>query len=84
MTMIDQKDSRGFEEMMQQNPCDSCESFCCKFLLIPHPAPITLMDIDYIKYMLGFPNITMILPKDGQWKIMVEQECIHFNKDLMY
>lgn len=77
----DKKDKIGFEEIMRQNPCDDCESYCCKFLLIPHPAPRKLMDIDYLKYMLGFNKIAMLLSKDGQWKAMVEVDCIHFDKD---
>ena len=33
------------------------------------------MDLDYIRYMLGFPSVQMVLTREGQWRILVEQEC---------
>lgn len=33
------------------------------------------MEMDYIRYMLGFPAIKMILRKDGNWQVKVEQNC---------
>ena len=33
------------------------------------------MEMDYIRYMLGFPTIKMILRNDGVWQVKVEQSC---------
>lgn len=69
----------NFEELKLGNPCQNCEAPCCKMLLIPYQTPNTFMELDYIKYMLGFPGINMILHKNGTWQVQVEQTCTHLN-----
>jgi len=66
---------RNFPEVVEENPCIGCSAPCCRILLIPHPTPATLMDLDYIRYMLGFQGVRMILTREGQWRILVEQQC---------
>ena len=36
---------------------------------------MTFMDLDYIKYMLGFPGVKMVLYPNGTWQIKLEQNC---------
>ena len=71
----------GFEQFKLANPCQSCEAPCCKMLLIPYQTPNTFMDLDYVKYMLGFPGINMILYQNGTWQVQVEQNCRHLNTE---
>lgn len=71
--------SVGFDKIKKANPCKSCEAPCCKMLLIPYQPPKTFMDLDYIKYMLGFSGINMILYHNGTWQVQVEQNCDHLN-----
>ena len=33
------------------------------------------MDLDYIRYMVGFQGVEMILTREGQWRIAIEQTC---------
>lgn len=75
------KNGTGFDQLKSANPCHKCEAPCCKMLLIPYPTPNTFMDLDYIKYMLGFPKINMILHKSGSWQVQVEQNCTHLNPE---
>ena len=66
---------KNFFEKAEANPCLDCVAPCCRMLLIPHPTPGTFMDLDYIRYMLGFPSVRMILNSDGSWQVQVEQSC---------
>jgi hypothetical protein len=68
--------SKNFFEKAEENPCSGCSVPCCSMLLIPHPTPTTFMDIDYIRYMVGFPTVQMILSSNGQWQVLIEQTCL--------
>lgn len=72
---------KNFFEKAAENPCDGCPAPCCQLLLIPHPAPNTYMDLDYILYMLGFPTVRMMLNSDGQWHVLIEQPCRLFDQE---
>ena len=65
----------GFLEAAAGNPCSACAAPCCRMLLIPHPTPGTFMDLDYIRYMLGFPSVEMILNRDGSWQVSIDSVC---------
>lgn len=65
----------NFFEKAQENPCARCSAPCCRMVVIPHPAPTTFMDLDYILYMLGFPAIQMLLSRDGSWQVAIETTC---------
>jgi hypothetical protein len=75
MADVDLVRDQTFPEIVAENPCIGCSAPCCRILLIPHPTPATLMDLDYIRYMLGFQGVQMILTREGQWRILVEQQC---------
>jgi hypothetical protein len=68
-------DARSFHEAAGGNPCIGCSAPCCRMLLIPHPTPNTFMDLDYIRYMLGFGRVEMVLGSDGAWQVRVEDVC---------
>jgi hypothetical protein len=65
---------KNFFEFVQE-PCRGCSAPCCKMVLINYPAPSTIMEMDYIRFMLGFPSIKMVLHQDGRWQVKVEQNC---------
>jgi hypothetical protein len=67
--------TQSYFERSEENPCRDCSAPCCRMVLIPHPTPTTFMDLDYIRYMVGFQSVKMILTSDGQWQVMVEQPC---------
>ncbi|MCI0526529.1 MAG: YkgJ family cysteine cluster protein [Nitrospira sp.] len=73
-TTISARDKNFFEKA-EENPCTGCSAPCCRMLLIPHPTPATYMDLDYIRYMVGFHHVQMILTSDGHWQVLVQQTC---------
>jgi Fe-S-cluster containining protein len=66
---------KNFFDKSEENPCIGCSAPCCRILLIPHPVPATFMDLDYIRYMVGFQSVKMVLNKDGTWHVLLEQNC---------
>lgn len=68
-------ESKNFFEKAEEQPCQECHAHCCRMLLIPHPTPTTFMDLDYIRYMIGFQNVGVILNSNGQWQVFVEEDC---------
>lgn len=73
--------SKTFFQIAESNPCTGCSAPCCRMLLIPHPTPVNYMDLDYILYMLGFPNIEIVLSQSGQWQVLVNQVCTMLDQE---
>jgi len=67
--------AKSFFDVVKDEPCQGCSAPCCRMLLINYPAPTTFMEMDYIRFMLGFPLVKMILRNDGVWQVKVEQNC---------
>jgi len=67
--------SASFADTARGNPCEGCAAPCCRMLLIPHPTPTTFMDLDYIRYMLGFPRVGMVINRDGTWQVTIDEVC---------
>jgi hypothetical protein len=70
----------SFDEYKDKNPCGGCSSPCCKNLLIVHKVPVTWMDLDYIRYLLNFPKIQVTISKKGEWGILIDMSCNHFDQ----
>lgn len=73
--------SRNFSEIAEENICATCSAPCCRVLLVPHPTPATFMDLDYIRYVVGFHNSQMILNSDGRWQLLIEENCRMLDPD---
>lgn len=69
------RNARQFTEMAEANPCDGCSAPCCRIVLTPHPTPQTFNDLDYIRYLLGFPGIELIVARDGTWQQLSHRTC---------
>ena len=69
-----------FNDFNETDPCEECNAPCCKYLLIPYKTPSTWMDMDFIKYLLNFPDVKLTVSKKGTWNIMIEQNCIHLDE----
>jgi hypothetical protein len=65
----------NFIDSAQGSPCEGCSAPCCRLLLIPHPVPKTFMDLDYLRYMLGFPELRLLISANGEWQVMLERTC---------
>ena len=66
---------KNFLDLAEENICAKCSAPCCRLLLVPHPTPATFMDLDYIRYVVGFYGAQMILNNDGRWQLLIEQAC---------
>ena len=73
--------AQNFTDAARGNPCDGCAAPCCRMLLIPHPTPTTFMDLDYIRYMLGFPRVGMVLNRDGTWQVSIDDVCVFLDQE---
>jgi len=69
-----------FEEFNENYPCEECSAPCCRYLIIPHKSPSTWMDLDFIRYMLNFPDINVTVSKAGEWGILIHQDCLNFDE----
>jgi hypothetical protein len=56
-------------------PCEGCSAPCCSRLVLPYPAPVKYMEFDYLTYVLGFPNMSVLLNKDGRWSLVINATC---------
>lgn len=68
-----------FDALAAKQGCEGCSAACCRMLTFPHRCPQTFLDVDYIRYMLGFPNIEILIDSDGEWSVSVLQTCRHLN-----
>ena len=66
---------KNFLEITEENVCANCSAPCCRVLLVPHQTPVNFMDLDLIRYMVGFNNVQMILKNDGSWRLLMDQTC---------
>jgi len=48
-------------------------------VLIGVSTPKTFSDVDYFKFMLGFPGMSVIVQNDGQWKLKIKKTCRHLD-----
>jgi hypothetical protein len=67
---------RPFTQFAESNPCDGCSAPCCRIVLTPHAEPRTFTDLDYIRYLLGFPDTEMIVARDGSWQALSHRTCL--------
>lgn len=70
----------GQSYMSLTDPCNGCGAFCCKYLVFPQPAPATRVNLDYLQFVLGFPNIEVGV-SDSDWFIMVQTTCRHLSEN---
>ena len=70
-----------FKECNNSNPCLKCVAPCCQVIMIPHRIPATLMDLDFVRYLLNFPRIEVAVSKRGDWLILIREVCGHFDQE---
>ena len=74
-------EARTFDAISTSKPCDGCSAACCRMLTFPHPRPQTFLDIDYLRYMLGFPGVELQIDSDGSWSAALIQDCRHLDRE---
>lgn len=63
------------------DPCGGCAAWCCTRLFIPMTAPSNAQNLDYFRFLLGFPNLEIGLGTDGAWTAIVRTRCRHLIRD---
>jgi hypothetical protein len=84
LPLLEQKTSvMNLEEL--GDPCNSCESYCCKTLIFPQQIPTTSANLDFIRFSLGFPGVMVSVGPAG-WTLIVKTRCRHLelNKCTIY
>lgn len=60
------------------SPCEGCSAPCCRHLIIRREPPNTFNDLDYMKYAVGFENMSIgVTPEGLAW--VIRATCRHFD-----
>lgn len=59
-----------------QNPCQECDAYCCRSLMLPQSKPLTYTSLDFNRYALCFPGIELGI-SDDTWYIVAQTRCRH-------
>ncbi|MDI7274993.1 MAG: hypothetical protein QME94_03345, partial [Anaerolineae bacterium] len=60
-------------------PCRECHALCCSYLPLQVVPVRTLMEADYVRFLLGFPLLRAGFAVNGQWSIYYTAPCRHFD-----
>lgn len=58
------------------DPCAGCSAYCCNSLVFPVGAPNTRSELDYLRFALGFPGVSVTVLDDA-WALNVATTCRH-------
>ena len=59
-------DSRSYDDLANQSRCTGCSAACCRMVLFPVARPQTFLDVDYIRFLLGFPSLEIQQAAEGR------------------
>jgi len=68
----------SFDDPLVVSPCEGCAAFCCTTLAFPMPTPASAAGLDYVRFVLGFPDVTVAV-EDEQWSVVVATTCRHLD-----
>jgi hypothetical protein len=83
LTTREAVDARGlsFAEAVT-SPCASCgDTPCCTYLPLRTFEVKTLMDLDYIRFLLNFDGIVIGLTSSGTWSAYLHRDCRFLEPD---
>jgi hypothetical protein len=63
------------------NPCEGCGAICCSVQIFPIKTPRTFMDVDYMRYMLQFPNTEYIIAPNGDFSVVKWERCSFLDQE---
>ncbi len=82
MTLDETRQATGanlrYEEALV-SPCQECNAVCCYYLPLQVLPARTLMEIDYIRYLLHFPRVVAGYSMGGQWSMYWAVPCRHLD-----
>jgi Fe-S-cluster containining protein len=59
------------------DPCAGCAAWCCRAVTVSHGTPATATNLDFLRFLLGFPGVSVGVAAEG-WHIVVRTACRHF------
>lgn len=54
--------------------CAGCSAWCCRALMLSQVTPATATSLDFLRFVIGFPGVSLGLSDDG-WQIVVRTAC---------
>ena len=72
--------ARNYLAMVSESPCVGCSAPCCRMVIFPHHRPQSYLDFDYLRYVLGFRSLEVLVHSDGEWSIAVLDSCRHLDE----
>jgi Fe-S-cluster containining protein len=68
--------------MAQENPCMQCEaSYCCWYFHLQDIRAERFMHFDYLRFLLNFEDIELLLGPDGSWGVYLRRPCRHLDPE---
>lgn len=67
---------RTAADLLAADPCSGCAAHCCENLQFPIEAPTAASSVDYYRFALGFPGVSLGVGDDG-WSFLVRTRCRH-------
>ena len=61
-----------------RDPCTGCAAPCCRVLVFERLPPTSLRSLEYMRYQLGFPNVSVVVTPAG-WRTLVRTTCSHLD-----
>ncbi|MGE5594621.1 MAG: hypothetical protein ACM3S1_01150 [Hyphomicrobiales bacterium] len=59
-----------------KDPCSECSAYCCTTLVFPQPQPASAANLDYLRFALGFPGVSLGIT-ETEWELVVNTTCRH-------
>lgn len=60
------------------SPCEGCGAWCCKFLVFDRGIPSDALQVEFLRYCLGFPGVELGI-SPGNWSVLVRTTCRHLD-----
>lgn len=68
----------SFDDPAVTDPCTGCAAWCCHTLRFPRDIPLDSSQLDFLRYMLGFPSVELSISED-RWSLLVHTTCRHLS-----
>lgn len=67
---------RRYADITAASPCDGCAAFCCTKVEFPLAVPRSVASLDFVKFSLGFPGVSIGVTDEG-WRLIISTTCRH-------
>jgi hypothetical protein len=64
------------------HPCVGCAAACCWVVQLQRSVPETIIELEFIKYVLGFRSIEVGIDSKGTWIVNYRAPCRHLTPEM--